>query len=61
MAFEGWRDQLPTEPQIVPSGYEPPPVSEPSTWLLRVGWTKADPIDMFATPGPRKSVLVDAD
>ena len=61
MAFEGWRDQIPTEPQIVPRGYEPAPVAEPSTWLLRVGWTKADPIDMFATPGPRKSALADAD
>ena len=61
MFFEGWRDTLPTEPQSVPSGYEPPPVSDASTWLLRVGWTKAPPIGMLDTPGPRRLVLVDAD
>jgi len=61
LSFAGWRDALPAHPPDLPNGYQPPPVSEPATWLLRVGWTKADPIDMFATPGPRKSVLVDAD
>ena len=61
LSFAGWLDALPSEPEVVPSGYEPPPVSEPSTWLLRVGWTKAPPIGMFDTPGPRKSVHVDAE
>jgi len=61
MFFEGWRHDLPTAPQTVPSGYEPPPVSEASTWLLRVGWMKAPPIGMFDTPGRRKVALVDAD
>ena len=61
LSFEGWRDALPSQPPDLPNGYEPPPVSEPSTWLLRVGWTKAPPIGMFDTPGPRKSVHVDAE
>jgi hypothetical protein len=60
MSFAGWQQLLPSEPQIVPKGYEPPPVSEPSTWLLRVGWMKAGAIGMLDVPGPRKKVLVDA-
>jgi len=61
LSFAGWRDALPTELPDAPAGYEPPPVSEPSTWLMRVGWTKASPIEMFDTPGPRKVIVVDAD
>jgi hypothetical protein len=59
-SFSGWRAAIPTEPVEVPYGYETAPVSEPSTWLLKVGWEKAAPIGMFDIPGPRKLPLVDA-
>jgi REP element-mobilizing transposase RayT len=61
MSFAGWRDPLPAHPPDLPHGYEQPPVSEATSWLLRVGWTKAPPIGMFDKPGPRASVLVDAE
>lgn len=59
-SFGGWRAAIPTEPVEVPYGYETPPVSEPTTWLLRVGWEKAAPIGMFDVPGARRVPLVDA-
>ena len=60
LSFTGWREPIPTTPLDAPSGYEPPPVSEPATWLLRVGWTKAPPITFLEVPGPRKHPAVDA-
>jgi hypothetical protein len=59
-SFAGWRAAIPTEPVEVPYGYETPPVSEPATWLARVGWQKVAPIGMFDVPGPRKVPFVDA-
>jgi REP element-mobilizing transposase RayT len=46
-AFDGWREALP-DPSPT---YEPPPVSEPATWLLAVGWKRARPISVFEIPG----------
>jgi REP element-mobilizing transposase RayT len=60
LSFAGWREPLPVEPIAAPPGWEPAPVSEPWTWLLRVGWTKAPPISMREVPGPRKVAVVDA-
>jgi putative transposase len=60
LSFAGWREPVPTTPVEIPAGYEPPPVSEPATWLLRVGWTKAPPISFLEVPGPRKQAVVDA-
>jgi len=39
--------------------YERLEVSEPKTWLLNIGWTRAPAISMFETPGPRKISRVD--
>jgi len=61
LSFAGWRDSLPSRAPDLPNGYEPAQVSEPATWLMKVGWTKAPPIGMFDTPGPRKSVHADAE
>ena len=48
ISFTGWD----APPFAIPEGYEPLPVSPPSTWLLRVGWAKFGPIGLFETPGP---------
>jgi putative transposase len=60
-SFAGWHEELAADAPDIPPGYELPPVSKASTWLLRIGWTKAPAIGMFDVPGPRKLVLVDAD
>jgi hypothetical protein len=60
LAFVGWREPLARDELQVPPRYEPPLVSAPMTWLLRVGWTKARSISMFEIPGPRHHPLVDA-
>jgi REP element-mobilizing transposase RayT len=59
LAFAGWRESLPSDVQMPPN-YEPPLVSGPATWLLRVGWMKARSISMFEIPGPRHHPIVDA-
>ena len=48
ISFDGWD----APPFAIPAGYEPLPVSAPSTWLLRVGWAQFGPIGLFETPGP---------
>jgi putative transposase len=48
LSFDGWN----APPFAVPAGYEPLPVSEPRTWLLRVGWRKHGLIDVHEVPGP---------
>jgi hypothetical protein len=60
LSFAGWHEPLPATAVDTPAGYEPPRVSEPVTWLLRVGWTKAPPISLFEVPGPRNQAVVDA-
>ncbi|MEO6774452.1 MAG: transposase [Kofleriaceae bacterium] len=60
LAFTGWREAMPEHERTLPRGYEPPAVSPPRTWLLEVGWTRATPISMFETPGPREVRRVDA-
>jgi len=60
LAFAGWREPLPRDGLQVPPRYEPPSVSEATTWLLRVGWTKARSISMFEIPGPQNHPIVDA-
>jgi putative transposase len=60
LAFTGWRELIPEDERSLPSDYEPPAVSKPQTWLLNMGWTRARPISMFETPGPRKIRRVDA-
>lgn len=47
LSFTGWD----APPFAVPKGYEPLPVSAPSTWLLRVGWAQFGPIGVFEMPG----------
>jgi REP-associated tyrosine transposase len=60
LAFTGWREAIPELQRTLPRDYEPPEVSAPRTWLLNVGWTRAQSISMFETPGPRKIRRVDA-
>jgi REP element-mobilizing transposase RayT len=48
LSFDGWN-----APRFdIPDGFELLPVSEPTTWLLRVGWRKHGLIDVHETPGP---------
>ena len=50
VSFRGWRGHASFQP---PPGYAPLPSAPPSTWLLRLGWTKAGPLlDVRAVPGP---------
>jgi putative transposase len=60
LSFSGWREAVPEHDRWLPRDYEPLDVSEPRTWLLGVGWTRAAAISMFETPGPRKIQRVDA-
>jgi putative transposase len=60
LAFAGWREAIPDDVRTLPRDYEPLEVSAPRTWLLNMGWTRANPISMFETPGPRKISRVDA-
>jgi hypothetical protein len=46
-SFQGWTNRR----FKLPSEYVPLPVSQPETWLLRVGWATAGPIDPFERPG----------
>lgn len=55
LAFAGWRERLPHD-LALPRGYEPPPVSEPKTWLLAQGWRRAKPISVFEVPGLRLAI-----
>jgi hypothetical protein len=59
LAFDGWRGAIENLDLALPATYEPPAVSEPSTWLMRVGWTKARPIGMFDVPGPHEVSIVE--
>jgi REP-associated tyrosine transposase len=47
VSFHGWTKRF-----AVPNGHEPLPVSPPSTWLLKRGWTRHGAIDPFECPGP---------
>lgn len=48
LSFDGWN----APPFDVPADYTPLPVSEPKTWLLRVGWRTHGLIDVYESPGP---------
>ncbi len=47
LAFDGW-----TERFLVPDGYNPLPVSPPSTRLLKGDWRRFGLLDPFEAPGP---------
>jgi REP element-mobilizing transposase RayT len=51
LSFDGWSIGR----FAMPADYTPLPVSEPSTWLLRVGWRKHGLIDVREVPGPLTS------
>jgi putative transposase len=51
-SFDGWRDLDPTTLEW-PRTYEPLPVSEPKTWLLKEGWRKHGLIAASEVPGPK--------
>jgi REP element-mobilizing transposase RayT len=52
LAFDGWRDGL-DEKQAALAREKPPPVAEPRTWLLAVGWKRAGGLlDPDHRPGP---------
>jgi REP element-mobilizing transposase RayT len=48
LSFDGWKGVR----FDVPADFIPLPVSEPSTWLLRVGWRRHGLIDVREVPGP---------
>ena len=48
LSFDGWAGVR----FEVPDGFEPLPVSDPHTWLLRVGWRQHGLIGVYETPGP---------
>ncbi len=47
--FAGFAERT-RAPQVPPS-YEPPPVAEAQTWLLRQGYLRARPISVYEVPG----------
>lgn len=47
ISFPGWTTRF-----RIPAGYQPLPVSSPTTWLLRAGWAFDGPLDPYQTPGP---------
>lgn len=47
ISFSGWTKRF-----RVPAGYQPLPVSVPSTWLMREGWRYAGPLEPYQAPGP---------
>jgi putative transposase len=49
LAFSGWVGIGRFE---IPEGFEPLPVADPRTWLLRVGWQRHGELDPFEVPGP---------
>jgi hypothetical protein len=53
LAFDGWCDENGQEvpPFIAPAGYQPLPVSPPTTSLLRSDWRRYGLIELFETPG----------
>jgi len=57
-SFDGWRD-LDASTLEWPVTYEPLPVWQPKTWLLREGWRKQGLIDPAFVPG-RKSAPIAA-
>jgi len=53
-AFLGWSETIPSLPDDdPPDGYGVPEVSDPASWLLRVGWAKAKSISVFEVPASR--------
>jgi len=57
--FAGWRDWLRAHPFVLPRLYEPPLLSQPTSWLLLAGWRKVRPIHMFDVPGPQGAAIID--
>jgi len=49
-SFRGWANGH----VATPDGFAPLPVSEATTWLLRVGWQKYGLIDAWEVPGPMR-------
>jgi putative transposase len=47
ISFPGWTKRF-----QIPAGYQPLPVSSPTTSLLRTGWAFDGPLDPYQTPGP---------
>ena len=54
LAFDGWREYgVGDVPRFaIPPGYDPLPVSRPTTSLLCSEWRMFGAIDLFETPGP---------
>ena len=44
--FPGWKERT-TSVMHVPAGYDPPPRSDPHTWLCAEGWKRATPISVW--------------
>jgi len=56
-SFDGWQE-LASKPGgwILPTGYQPLPVTAPRTWLLRTGWKLHGSISAYAVPGAKDRV-----
>ena len=52
IGFAGWAGREGV-PFAWPRGYEPLPVSYPTTWLLTDGWKRWGPVALAEVPGPR--------
>jgi REP element-mobilizing transposase RayT len=48
--FEGWKERTTSEIHV-PADYDPPPRTEPRTWMLKSGWRLAPPISCWEIPG----------
>jgi len=49
ISFPGWAEQ---STWTVAADYDPLPVCQPMSWLLREGWKLHGPISIYETPGP---------
>lgn len=48
--FNGWSERSGRGPWATPAGYEPLAVSDPQSWLLRVGWRKHGLVSVYERP-----------
>lgn len=59
VSFDGWKETDGKDfLKLLPSDYDPLPVSRPQTWLLNVGWRRHGLISVREVPGERARRLV---
>lgn len=57
ISFDGWRDLDVATSELFPASYEPLPVWEPRTWLLKTGWRKHGLIGPTEVPSSKETAV----